>query len=66
MTAVVPLGKAPFEFFEEDREVKEAVAKGLQESLDLIGALWRLPQERELLIEGLAPRWTVAGLDAIK
>ena len=42
MTAVVPLGKATFEFFDEDREVKEAVAIGLQESLDLIGAIWRL------------------------
>src|SRR5271166_2611056 len=66
MTAVVPLGKAPFEFFDEDREVKEAVAIGLQESLDLIGAIWRLTQESELLIEGLATRWTVAGLDALE
>ena len=36
----------------------------LQESLDLIGAIWRLTQESKLLIEGLATRWTVAGLDA--
>ena len=66
MTAVVPLGKAPFELFNEDREVKEAVAIGLQESLDLIGAIWLLTQVSELLIEGLATRWTVAGLDAIE
>ena len=66
MTAVVPLGKATFELFDEAREVKEAVAIGLQESLDLLGALWCLPQVRELLIEGLATRWTVAGLDAIE
>ena len=66
MTAVVPLGKAAFEFFDEDREVKEAVAIGLQESLDLIGAIWRLTQESELLIEGMATRRTVAGLDAFE
>ena len=66
MTAVVPLGKATFELFDEDREVKEAVAIGLQESLDLIGAIWLLPQVSELLIEGLATRWTVAGLDAFR
>src|SRR5271157_2499436 len=66
MTAVVPLGKAPFELFDEDREVKEAVAIGLQELLDLIGAIWRLTQESELLIEGLATRRTVAGLDAFE
>jgi hypothetical protein len=39
MTAVVPLGKATFELFDEAREVKEAVAIGLQESLDLIGTI---------------------------
>ncbi len=66
MTAVVPLGKATFELFDADREVKEAVAIGLQESLDLIGAIWLLTQVRELLFEGLATRWTVAGLDAIE
>ena len=66
MTAVVPLGKAPFEFLDEDRDVKEAVAIGLQESLDLIGAIWLLTQVSELLIEGLATRWTVAGLDAFE
>jgi hypothetical protein len=32
---------------------KEVVAIGLQESLDLIGALWLLPQVSDLLIEGL-------------
>ena len=48
MTAVVPLGKATFELFDEDRDVKEAVAIGLQESLDLIGTIWRLTQESEL------------------
>jgi len=39
MTAVVPLGKTPFELFNGDREVKHAVAIGLEESLDLIGAI---------------------------
>jgi hypothetical protein len=34
--------------------------------LDLIGAIWLLTQVSELLIEGLATRWTVAGLDAIE
>jgi hypothetical protein len=34
--------------------------------LDLIGAIRLLPQVHELLIEGLATRWTVAGLDAIE
>ena len=66
MTAVVPLGKATFELFDEAREVKEAVAIGLQESLDLLGAIWRLTQVRELLIEGLASRWTLAGLDVLE
>ena len=66
VTAVVPLGKATFELFDEDREVKEAVAIGLQESLDLIGAIWLLTQTRKLLFEGLATRWTVAGLDAFE
>jgi hypothetical protein len=66
MTAVVPLGKAPFELLDEDRDVKEAVAIGLQESLDLIGTIRLLTQVSELLIEGLATRWTVAGLDAIE
>ena len=66
MTTVVPLGKATFELLDEAREVKEAVAIGLQESLDLLGPLRCLPQVRELLIEGLATRWTVAGLDAIE
>jgi hypothetical protein len=56
MTAVVPLGKAPFELLDEDRDVKEAVAIGLQESLDLIGAIGFLTQVRKLLFEGLATR----------
>jgi hypothetical protein len=34
--------------------------------LDLIGAIWLLAQASELLIEGLARRWTVAGLDTIE
>ena len=42
MTAVVPLGKAPFELLDEAREVKEAVAIRLEESLDLLGAIWCL------------------------
>jgi len=66
MTTVVPLGKAPFELLDKDREIKHASAIGLQESLDLIGAIQCLPQVRELLIEGLATRWTVAGLDTLE
>ena len=66
MTAVVPLGKAPFELFDEDREVKHASAIGLQESLDLIGTIRLLPQVSELLIEGLATGWTEAGLDTVE
>jgi len=34
--------------------------------LDLLGAIRLLTQAREFLFEGLAPRWTVAGLDAIE
>ena len=44
----------------------DTLVGALQESLDLIGAIWLLTQESELLIEGLATRWTVAGLDAIE
>ena len=66
MTAVVPLGKAAFELFDEDREVKHASAIGPQESLDLIGTIRLLPQVSELLIEGLATGWTEAGLDAVE
>ena len=56
MTTVVPLGEAAFEFFDEDREVKEAVAIGLQESLDLSGAIWPLAQEREHNLGAVAVR----------
>ena len=66
MTAVVPLGKATLELLDEDREVKEAVAIGLQKSLDPIGGLRLLPQGSELLVEGLGPHSPVAGLDAIE
>src|SRR5208282_6701431 len=66
MTAVVPLGKATFELFDEDREVKHAIAIGLKESLDPMGAIRLLTQARQLLIEGLATRWTVAGLDTVE
>jgi hypothetical protein len=31
-----------------------------------MGTIWFLTQVSELLIEGLATRWTVAGLDTIK
>jgi hypothetical protein len=34
--------------------------------LDLLGASWLLTQARELLIESLATRWTVAGLDTLE
>ena len=66
MPTVVPLGKAAFELLDEDREVKETGAIGLQASLDLLGASWLQTQASELLIEGLAPRSPVAGLDAIE
>jgi len=48
------------------RLVKHAVAIGLKESLDLIGAIWLLTQMRELLLEGLATRMTVAGFDTVE
>jgi len=38
----------------------------LEQTLDLIGAIWFLTQLRELLINGLATRWTVAGFDAVE
>jgi hypothetical protein len=63
---IVPLGKAPFELFDKAREVEHASAVGLQASLDLLGAIWLLTQARELLIESLATRWTVAGLDTLE
>jgi hypothetical protein len=66
MTAVVPLGKAAFKLFDKDREVKHTFAIGLQESLDLLGAIRLLTQARELLFEGLAPRWTVGGLNTLE
>ncbi len=49
--------------FDEDREVKHAVAIGLKESLDLIGAIRLLTEVRQLLIEGLAkPRFIMASV----
>jgi hypothetical protein len=47
------MGKATFELFDEDREVKEAVAIGLQESLDLIGAIWLLTAGAQAPVRGL-------------